>query len=63
MSVSSIATTQSLAPAQLKRAAKLSPRLRPTITEPPFSAKAQKQVNAINTGRTPHRGHRVDIKV
>jgi hypothetical protein len=63
MWVSSIATTQSLAPAQLKRAARLSPGLRPTITEPPFTAKAQNQVNAINTGRAPHRGHHVDIKV
>jgi hypothetical protein len=63
MSISAIATTQSLAPAQLKRASSVSPGLRPSITEPPFTAKAQKQVNAINTGRAPQRGHHVDIKV
>lgn len=63
MSVSSIATTQSIAPAQLKRAASRAPGLRPTITEAPFTAKAQKQVNAINSGRAPDRGHHVDIRV
>ncbi len=60
-------TSASLSPASPSHAAR-GARIKRTVarkvvTAPPFTPAAQKQANAINTGRQPSRGARIDIKV
>ncbi|TAK99627.1 MAG: hypothetical protein EPO08_15835 [Rhodospirillaceae bacterium] len=62
MSVTSVAGSASLTPPHPSRANGIhGPR--PVVTAAPFSPTAQKQADAINTGRQPHRGHVVNIVV
>ena len=61
MPVTSISAA-SLTPAHTATV-KRTPSPRQVITAAPFTPKAQKQADAINTGRQPHRGNHVDIKV
>jgi hypothetical protein len=62
MSVTAIATSTSLTPPHTTRANSVrAPR--PHVTAAPFSPAAQKQANAINTGRQPQRGRIVNVVV
>jgi hypothetical protein len=61
MPVTALTSSASLTPA---RSAQLTaPKPAKTVTAAPFTPQAQKQSAAINTGRAPHRGSVVDIKV
>jgi hypothetical protein len=60
MPVTSLTASASLTPAQSARGPS-GPKPAKTITAAPFTPKAQHQANAINTGRAPARGGKVDI--
>jgi hypothetical protein len=62
MPVTSITSSASLTPSQSTRGAP-GPKPNKTVTAAPFSPAAQKQANAINSGRSPHRGGKVNITV
>lgn len=61
MPVTAITSSVSFTPSQSTRAP--GPQPSKTVTGAPFTPAAQKQANAINTGRTPHRGGKVNISV
>ena len=58
MPVTSITGQASFTPPKSTRVQ--GPKPAKTITAAPFTPAAQKQANAINSGRTPHRGGKVD---
>jgi hypothetical protein len=59
MPITALTGSASLTPAHT---ALTPPQPTKVVTAAPFSPQAQKQANAINTSRDPHRGHVVDIK-
>ncbi|MHB1204040.1 MAG: hypothetical protein ACYCZX_00615 [Rhodospirillaceae bacterium] len=62
MPVTAITASASLTPSQSTRGPS-GPKPAKTITAAPFTPKAQKQANAINTGRSPARGGKINITV
>ena len=61
MPITATISPVSLTPAQTTRTS--GPRPAKVVTGAPFTPKAQKQAAAINTGRVPARGGKVDISV
>lgn len=59
MPVTSV-TSASITPANYTKIKRSAPRK--VVTGAPFTPAAQKQANAINTGRHPSRGRIIDIK-
>lgn len=59
MPVTSVTGPASFTPSQATRSP--GPKPAKTVTAAPLSPAAQKQANAINSGRMPHRGGRVNI--
>jgi hypothetical protein len=60
MPITALTGSASLTPAHTAHLT--APKPAKVVTAAPFSPKAQKQANAINTSRAPHRGHVVDVK-
>ena len=61
MPVTSTVGAASFSPARASHVKRPAPQK--TVTAAPFTPAAQKQAAAVNTGRQPHRGQRVNIKV
>ena len=61
MPITSIVSSASLSPSHSTHVRGPAPQK--TVTAAPFTPKAQKQANAVNTGRQTGRGHVVNIKV
>lgn len=62
MPVTSITSSASLTPSQYTRGPS-GPKPAKVVTAAPFTPAAQKQANAINSGRTPLRGGKLNITV
>jgi len=61
MAVSSVTAANLAPPPTVQRVKRTSKGPRQVITAPPFSAAAQQQANALNTGRYPVRGKLINI--
>ena len=61
MPITALTGSASLTPAHSVQLT--APKPAKVVTGAPFSRQAQKQANAINTSRDPHRGRVVDVKV